>query len=620
MKSKFFKSLAPLLFVNFFIVSCANVIPLQHRKNNDESPKNQVITEKNDSKNQILPKLGTPNNDLVQIDENLSPIGNIKTINDLNNDLSLTNENNNDVVENSAPKNNHNLANSSISTIQNPFLDKAQIENLNLFSLKSLVKSNQPKPKPKPKPEPKIEPKLEPILEQNPVVRSEINQVVEDLPIKKIPIINDKLDISKLSDYDNKSAQQIGFDLNYRVPANTFSYQPFVIKSNVIKQENDNHFLGEKNENLNIYLLDKINTGSVSENENVKQTNFGYLNPRFRWNYFKPDYFGFRSLDYSDQRYKDIFQRNVRFSTGTAILLDSHEGESAFLTNHHVLYIRQKPFWETMAFPLMRFYYNDKVNSLGSLASSGILSLFWIKAEYDRQVQELRARHDRIPKSRIIYIDPITQEKLTKFNIDLHKRYFREEKNFNNFGKDVAIFYFNHAKFRKDIQDLFNFYQKHKEWLLSSFRYSNGETIENDITRFDSQFKIFSDFWDHVQQFPPLKISEKSWKDGEIDYTTKIGGFWPQFAFSKNMFKGVYIKNGAPNFFVTNGPGASGSGVYNTNGELIFMNQLITVTKNQKNLYYDQNNLTSHMTTGILFRNDKIDLVSEIKKFYYDKK
>ncbi|MDW2829847.1 hypothetical protein, partial [Mesomycoplasma ovipneumoniae] len=99
MKSKFFKSLAPLLFVNFFIVSCANVIPLQH-KNNDESPKNQVITEKNDSKNQILPKLGAPTNDLVQIDENLSPIGNIKTINDLNNDLSLTNENNNDVVEN----------------------------------------------------------------------------------------------------------------------------------------------------------------------------------------------------------------------------------------------------------------------------------------------------------------------------------------------------------------------------------------------------------------------------------------------------------------------------------------------------------------------------------------
>ncbi|MDW2914453.1 hypothetical protein R7V41_02895 [Mesomycoplasma ovipneumoniae] len=620
MKSKFFKSLAPLLFVNFFIVSCANVIPLQHRKNNDESSKNQVITEKNDSKNQILPKLGTPNNDLLQIDENLSPIGNIKTINDLNNDLSLTNEDNNDVVENSAPKNNHNLANSSISTIQNPFLDKTQIENLNLLSLKSLVKSNQPKPKPKPKPEPILEPKIEAILKQNPVVRSEINQVVEDLPIKKIPIINNKLDISKLSDYDNKSAQQIGFDLKYRVPANTFSYQPFVLNSNVIKQENDDHFLGEKNENLNIYLLDRINTGSVSENENVRQTNFGYLNPRFRSNYFKPDYFGFRSLDYSDQRYKDIFQRNVRFSTGTAVLLDSYKGESAFLTNNHVLYINKKPFWETMAFPLMRFYYNDDVNSLASLASSGILSLFWIKTEYDRQVQELKARDNRIRGNQLIYIDPITQEKLTKFNIDLHKRYFREEKNFNNFGKDVAIFYFNHAKFREDIKGIFDFYQQHKNWLLSSFRYSNGETIENDITRFASQFKIFSDFWDHVQQFPPLKISEKSWKDGEIDYTTKIGGFWPQFAFSKNMFKGVYIKNGAPNFFVTNGPGASGSGVYNTNGELIFINQLITVTKNQKSLYYDQNNLTSHMTTGILFRNDKIDLVSEIKKFYYNKK
>ncbi|MEG7280485.1 hypothetical protein V6B68_03415 [Mesomycoplasma ovipneumoniae str. Black Butte] len=86
------------------------------------------------------------------------------------------------------------------------------------------------------------------------------------------------------------------------------------------------------------------------------------------------------------------------------------------------------------------------------------------------------------------------------------------------------------------------------------------------------------------------------------------------------MFKGVYIKNGAPSFFVTNGPGASGSGVYNTNGELIFLNQLIILAKDQKKLYYDQNNLTSHLTTGILLRNDKIDLVSEIKKFYYDKK
>ncbi|WP_179850657.1 Mhp366/Mhp367 family surface (lipo)protein [Mesomycoplasma ovipneumoniae] len=669
MKSKFFKSLAPLLFVNFFIVSCTNFIPLQHKKNNDESAKNQVITEKNDSKNQILPKLETPNNDLAQIDENLSPIGNIKTINDLNNDLSLTNKNNNHVVENSASKNNHNLANSSISTIQNPHLNKTQIENLNFLSLESLVKSNKPKPEvepepksklepksepelepksepklelePKPEPEiepkpkleleqksePEVEPELEPKLEsklelkpeQIQVVKSEINQVDEDLTVEKTPIINDKLDILKLDDYDNKPAQKIGFDVNKKVSANSYSYQPFVLKSNVIKQENDDHFLGEKNENLNIYWLDKINTGSVSENKDAAQTNFGYFNPRFRENYFKLDYFGFRSLDYSDQRYKDIFQRNVRFSTGTTILLDSHDGESVFLTNNHVLYVNKKPFWETMAYPFMRFYYNDNVNTLSSLGNSGILSLFWIKTEYERQIQQLRTRYNRIPSNQSIYIRPVTAIELRQFNTNLHKRYFREEKKFNNFGKDVAIFYFNHAKFREDIQGIFDFYEKHKRWLLSSFRYSNGETIEKDITRFASQFKIFSDFWDHVQQFPPLKISEKSWKDGEIDYTTKIGGFWPGSAFSKNMFKGVYIKNGAPNFFVTNGPGASGSGVYNTNGELIFMNQLIILGKNQKHLYYDQNNLTSHMTTGILFRNDKIDLVSEIKKFYYNK-
>ncbi|MDO6826037.1 hypothetical protein Q4516_01855 [Mesomycoplasma ovipneumoniae] len=629
MKFKFFKSLAPLLLVNFFVISCTNFIPFQDRKNKNESAKNPVINEENQPKNQILPELETPKNDLAQITQNLNPIGNIKTINDSNNNTPLTRENNNRIAENSTSKNNNNnnnnnnnLANSSISTIQNPSLNKSQIDNLNFSSLESLVKSN------KPKPEPKLDPKLEQILEQKPeqnpeqipLVNSEISQVVEDLPVEKAPIINEKLEFAKLSNYDNKPAQKIGFDVTNKARGNSYSYEAFALKSNVIKQENDDHFLGEKNENLNIYWLDKINTGSLSQNEDARKTFFGYFNPRFRKNNFKPDYFGFRSVDYSDQRYKDIFQRNVRFSTGTAILLDSHEGESVFLTNRHVLYVEKRPFWELMAYPFMRFYFNDNVNTVDSLASSGMLSLFWIKTDYDRQIEQLKKRKNRFPGNNSIYIKSPNRWELSQFSTNLHKRYFREEKKFNNFGKDIGIFYFNHAKFREDIKGIFDFYQQHKRWLLSSFRYSNGKTVEDDINRFTKQFERFSNFWNHVQQFEPLKISEKSWKNGEIDYTTKIGGFWPGSAFSKNMFKGVYIKNGAPSFFVTNGPGASGSGVYNTNGELIFINQLITLAKNQKKLYYDQNNLTSHMTTGILFRNDKIDLVSEIKKFYYNKK
>ncbi|WP_337898759.1 Mhp366/Mhp367 family surface (lipo)protein [Mesomycoplasma ovipneumoniae] len=624
MKFKFFKSLAPLLLVNFFVISCTNFIPFQDRKNKDESAKNPVITEENQPKNQILPELQTPKNDLAQITQNLNPIGNIKTINDSNNDLSLTRENNNRITENSTSKNNHNLANSSISTIQNPSLDKSQIDNLNFSSLESLVKSNKPKPEPKVELDPKLEQILEQKPEQNPeeipLVNSEISQVVKDLPVEKTPIINEKLEFSKLSNYDNKPAQKIGFDVTNKARGNAYSYEAFALKSNVIKQENDDHYLGEKNENLNIYWLDKINTGSLSKNEDARKTFFGYFNPRFRKNNFKPDYFGFRSLDYSDQRYKDIFQRNVRFSTGTAILLDSHEGESVFLTNRHVLYVNKRPFWELMAYPFMRFYDNDNVNTVDSLASSGMLSLFWIKTDYDRQIEQLKKRKNRFPGNNSIYIKSPNRWELSQFSTNLHKRYFREEKNFKNFGKDIGIFYFNHAKFREDIQGIFDFYQQHKRWLLSSFRYPNGKTVEDDINRFTKQFQKFSNFWDHVQQFPPLKISEKSWKNGEIDYTTKIGGFWLGSAFSKNMFKGVYIKNGAPSFFVTNGPGASGSGVYNTNGELIFLNQLIILAKDQKKLYYDQNNLTSHLTTGILLRNDKIDLVSEIKKFYYDKK
>ncbi|MEG7280484.1 hypothetical protein V6B68_03410 [Mesomycoplasma ovipneumoniae str. Black Butte] len=432
MKFKFFKSLAPLLLVNFFVISCTNFIPFQDRKNKDESAKNPVITEENQPKNQILPELQTPKNDLAQITQNLNPIGNIKTINDSNNDLSLTRENNNRITENSTSKNNHNLANSSISTIQNPSLDKSQIDNLNFSSLESLVKSNKPKPEPKVELDPKLEQILEQKPEQNPeeipLVNSEISQVVKDLPVEKTPIINEKLEFSKLSNYDNKPAQKIGFDVTNKARGNAYSYEAFALKSNVIKQENDDHYLGEKNENLNIYWLDKINTGSLSKNEDARKTFFGYFNPRFRKNNFKPDYFGFRSLDYSDQRYKDIFQRNVRFSTGTAILLDSHEGESVFLTNRHVLYVNKRPFWELMAYPFMRFYDNDNVNTVDSLASSGMLSLFWIKTDYDRQIEQLKKRKNRFPGNNSIYIKSPNRWELSQFSTNLHKRYFREEK------------------------------------------------------------------------------------------------------------------------------------------------------------------------------------------------
>ncbi|WP_240536602.1 serine protease [Mesomycoplasma hyopneumoniae] len=423
--------------------------------------------------------------------------------------------------------------------------------------------------------------------------------------------------VDQLSSPDQKVVQKVGFDSSFgNFPS---IYQSFYLGSpDGIKQENKNMFLGQKNEDLNIYLFDKIKKENVTNNDLAKIAYHSYYNEDFRQRYFPLNYIGFKSLDYTDQRYLQTFQRNIRFSPGTAILLDNKDGESLFLTNAHVLYYKGRPFWERMGYPFMRFYYNDKVNDLSSLGFSGLLSLFWIKSEYDRTVHELQTKGNFTEgEKRNIPIRDASQEQIINFSINLHNRWFRLAQGFNNYGRDMGMFYFNHGLFRQDINDVLAFYDRHKESLISTFRFANGATIDSPILFFKEQFKTFEEFWDYAKTFSPLKINGRIWKDGDIDYSTKIAGFWPQLAFSKNIFKGVYVVNGMPRFFTANGPGASGSGVFNENGELVFMNQMIVLSDNQKKLYYDQNNLSSQLTIGILFRDGKVDLASEIIRFYY---
>ncbi|MXR12183.1 hypothetical protein DR093_01105 [Mycoplasma flocculare] len=483
--------------------------------------------------------------------------------------------------------------------IEKPVLEKSQIENLDFSALDSFFEQK-----------PISVPKKEKPVDANFFSEEEF-QLINERSINNF-------NISGLSELDHFKTPNIGLDKAFTKTV----YEPFQIETHTgIKKENDTVFLGQKNENLNIYLLDKLSQHNISANSPAKQLYHSYYNPNFTRKYFKPKYFGFKSLDYNDTRYLQAYQRNIRFAPGTAILLDSQGGESLFLTNAHVLYIDKVPFWEKPSYPFMRFYYNNKVNDLGSLGYLGILSLFWIKQEYDKKITELKKKEkDFSQKNHHIYIGSATPKMMWKFSIDLHKNYFRLGPNFNNHGKDLGIFYFNHGKFTHDIEAVLEFYEKHRQSLLSQFRFSNGESIDKGILEFKNQFKTFQQFWEQAKKFPPLKIAERIWKNGEIDYTTKIGGFWPQFSFAKNMFKGVYINNGSPHFFATNGPGASGSGIFNANGELVFINQLIVLSKDQKKLYYDQNNLTSHLAIGILFRDGKSDLVSEIKKFYYKNK
>ncbi|ENX50768.1 hypothetical protein MFC_01290 [Mesomycoplasma flocculare ATCC 27716] len=414
-----------------------------------------------------------------------------------------------------------------------------------------------------------------------------------------------KINISGLSELDpNAKVQDIGFQHTFPSNKGQNSFEPFKIETHTgIKKENDTVFLGQKNEGLNIYLLDRLSKDNIKTNSQVKHSFNSYFNPDFTKG-VQPKYFGFKSLDYDDTRYLQAYQRNIRFAPGTAILLDSKEDESVFLTNAHVLYTNGiLPFWEKMTYPFMRFYYNNKVNDLGTLEYSGILSLFLLKQAYD--------------KNQASHVDLQDPYKRQQSSNKLYKRYFRLARNFNNQRKDLGIFYFNHSNFSHDVEAVLEFYDKNRESLLTTFPFLNSESIDKRILEFKSQFKIFQQFWEHAKKFPPLKIAERIWKDDEVDFTTKIAGFWPQAAFAKNMFKGVWIDHGAPLFFATNGHGASGGGIFNTNGELVFINQSIALGKDQQKLYYDQYNLTSHLTFGILFRDGKSDLVNEIKKFYY---
>lgn len=625
---KFFSWLSYLFFLPFVFVSCGIFdVDNNVKKTKETIQINEKPSDQKKSQNEIVPKIAPENNgDFLQLEkkpfseeiQNLTP-----EINNFDNPMLKRDES---LSSSSSSDSNSELENQKDNSENQQQSDKTVIEN---------VENSDNKP------EIAIKQLIEkPVLEKSQIdnLRSSVlNSLSPDSKFSEKPAIFDisnesefrlanersinNFNFNYLSEVDNKKAQNISLENTFDQKIQSF-YQPFRIENpSAIKKENDFAFLGEKNEDLDIYLLDKLSRNDVVSNYDAKNTYHSYFNPDFRRRYFKPNYIGFKSVDYSDQRYKETFQRNIRFTTGTAILLDSKADESVFLTNKHVLYVENRPFWEKMTYPFMRFYYNEKANDLASLGYSGVLSLLWVKSEYDKKIAEIqKQKTDSIPRQHYIYIGSATPEIMRKFSVDFHKKYFRVAENFNNHGKDMAIFYFDHGKFRKDIEDVLKFYDQHREWLLNSFRFSNGQTIEKGILDFKEQFKTFGEFWDVVKKFPPLKINEKSWTNGEIDYTTKIASFWPQFALAKNMFKGVYINNGAPNFFTTNGPGASGSGVFNTKGELVFMNQMILLGKDQKKLYYDQNNLTGHLTTGILFRNDKLDLVSEIKKFFYKDK
>ncbi|WP_369122332.1 Mhp366/Mhp367 family surface (lipo)protein [Mesomycoplasma flocculare] len=390
---------------------------------------------------------------------------------------------------------------------------------------------------------------------------------------------------------------------------------------NIIKKENENTFLGQESENLNIYVLKNIAPNLVSDIK-ARENPYTYFN--LSWgggsSFYKLPWFGFKSDLLENVKYANIFTRNIRFGAGTAVFLNANSEKAAFLTNKHVIGDSHITFWKLMNkkdqndqinpryIKFMRYYDDSKIKEL----DNRILFKLWEIKWYDDKHFPYNPAWGKI-------------DELDKYMENLYDNYFEENKDFKNNNLDIAVFYFNYAKFIKNIEDLIKHFKDKGQEFLNSFELPTGETLDNFI----SSFNEFKKYWEKISKFDKLKISDKIWELDNFDYTTKIGLFWAQNFISKNIFKGVYFtpdpqdpknpQNSAvitPKFFAANGLGASGSGIFNADGSLAFLNKAILGVSSIGPYFYDQFGLTSHMSSGVTLRTKDYNLVDEIYKTY----
>ncbi|MXR12023.1 hypothetical protein DR093_00205 [Mycoplasma flocculare] len=388
---------------------------------------------------------------------------------------------------------------------------------------------------------------------------------------------------------------------------NLSGFNTFKIETeNSIFRENDQSFLGSKNENLNIYLLDRLDANKVEKTSPVRSYSVNYWNKKVRNIYYKLNYFGFKSVDYSDNRYKETFQRNIRFSSGTSILLDTNGNEALFLTNKHVLYNKKnQPMWHFFGYPFIIFYFNNKINFLPSPDYSRILDILYIKEDYEKREQKFEKKQNARTKQ--VFVKQV------------YEKYFRVVENFNSHKKDLGLFYFKYKDFISDFLAAGKFFEENRNIIKETFSWAKSTDIQTKMRNFEKSATLFSKYFEEMEKNGAVKLSDRLWKDGDIDYETKLGLFYPDKTAAKNMFKGVYIRKQDAIFFVTTGHGASGSGIFNDDGSLAFINYLIIQDPKQKGYYYDQNNLSNYIAAAIPLRTPFVDLTKEISKFYFNK-
>ncbi|MDF9627873.1 hypothetical protein Q4497_03055 [Mesomycoplasma ovipneumoniae] len=407
---------------------------------------------------------------------------------------------------------------------------------------------------------------------------------------------------------------------DFKAPSNQVSnYSRYLLRNwqNVVKKENQNTFLGQKNNNLKVYLIDKMNPNLVG-NINAKQNHFAYFNRPALGNYYNLPWFGFNSDSLEQKRFSNIFTRNMRFATGTGILLNTNSEKAAFLTNAHVIHSpgnNRVPFWKLMNKKVGQNELNPKLTKFLQYYDD-----FKIKELDNRILFRLFEQEEKIKKG--VPNFPFNRQsnaKINQYMEDLYQNYF-ELAEWDNYGFDIAVFYFNYSKFISDVDKLIKFFSEHQQNFINSTYWLQNGKFQN----FVKDFAEFKKYWQKISKFPPLKISDRIWEDGDFDYTTKIGMFWANNLFSKNVFKGINFRRDAndprlvaANFFATNGPGASGSGIFNADGSLAFINRsILTVNGNAHSLFYDQFGLTSHLTSGIALRARNYNLVERILKLY----
>ncbi|MXR35250.1 Mhp366/Mhp367 family surface (lipo)protein [Mesomycoplasma hyopneumoniae] len=436
---------------------------------------------------------------------------------------------------------------------------------------------------------------------------------------------------SMLSNFDLEKIKK-----NHIIFPEEYKMFNFNTDNNFVTKENEKKFLGSENDDLLVYDLNypKINE-LIEEKEPFKSDilnqKFTLFDSKSRNQIFQLDKIGVYSQPLKSNKYDSIYQKNIKFRTATATILDASNGKALLITNNHVI----KPseysykdanfqinsqnlrFWNKLGGNFIEWYENGKIYHLDR---DNTAFLFYLKEVFENKVTKF------------------DQGKVLEFLIDFYNKYFLIPTDFDNKKFDVGIFYFKYQQFIEDLKNLAKFYNEKREEILTRIQQNNKinhnsseskNTIESKFNDFLGSYQGFINFWKKMQNAPAVKISPKIWKKGDFSYDLNLSLFWPKSKAMKNNFKGVYATNPQENFsrlslyfYTNNGRGASGSGVFNKDGELQFINAFGLIdnfytddSKIEKN-YYDKLNTNISLSGGIPLVTEEYNLAESIKQFY----